>query len=175
MKRENSYWVFGYGSLIWRPGFEYISESNAILYGAHRCLCIFSHHHRGTKENPGLVFGLKRGGSCFGKAFQVEADKWEKTIEYLRKREQVSKVYKESIRAIKLSSGQKTYALTYLADEKHEQFAGEQNIKTQMELIRKARGKGGTNIEYVINTAIFLRKMNIRDKKLEELLRLLGE
>ncbi len=170
----DKYFVFGYGSLIWRPGFEYINSFPAQLLGAHRCLCIYSHHYRGTKENPGLVFGLRRGGSCLGLAFEVAPDKWRQTIDYLREREQVSMVYKEAFRTIRLNNGIKLCALTYLANENHEQYAGELEISEQIRLIKNAKGLGGDNIEYVLNTAKHLRKMNIRDKKLEQLVKLLG-
>ena len=166
---QQSYWVFGYGSLIWRPGFEYIKSSNALLLGAHRCLCVYSHHHRGTKQTPGLVFGLRHGGSCLGKAFQIAPKNWQATLEYLRKREQVTDVYKEAMRLIKLGNGQKTYALTYLADETHVQYAGELAIEKQISLVKNASGIGGANIDYVVNTAKHLREMNIKDLKLERL------
>ena len=64
-------WVFGYGSLIWRPGFDYVERLPALLKGAHRALCVFSHSHRGTPDMPGLVLGLDHGGACRGVAFRV--------------------------------------------------------------------------------------------------------
>lgn len=172
---QQSYWVFGYGSLIWNPGFDFINNLEAQLLGAHRCLCIYSHHHRGTKKNPGLVFGLRRGGSCLGMAFQIAPKNWQKTIDYLREREQVTKVYKEAMRQIVLKNGQKTCALTYLANESHAQYAGELAIGEQLSLIKNASGVGGKNIEYVINTARHLREMNIKDKRLEKLVGLLNK
>ena len=68
-------WVFGYGSLIWRPGFPFVRSEPALLSGAHRRLCIYSHRHRGTPERPGLVFGLVRGGSCRGMGVAGDARK----------------------------------------------------------------------------------------------------
>ncbi len=173
--KQASYWVFGYGSLIWNPGFSYISSMKGQLLGAHRCLCIYSHHHRGTKDNPGLVFGLRQGGSCHGKAFQIAAKNWTETLDYLREREQVSSVYKEAMRLVKLENGEKIQALTYLADQNHIQYAGDLAIEEQLRLIKSAKGIGGDNIEYVQNTASHLKQMNITDKKLEQLAVLLSK
>src|SRR5690606_13758576 len=81
------HWVFGYGSLIWNPGFPHVASERATLRGAHRRLCIYSHRHRGTPEQPGLVFGLVRGGSCRGVAFAVEPGRWDEVRDYLMGRE----------------------------------------------------------------------------------------
>ena len=95
-------WVFGYGSLMWRPGFDVLERVPARLIGLHRALCVFSYVHRGTPEKPGLVLGLDRGGMCRGIAFRVAAAKRDSTIAYLRGREQVTSVYLETVRRIEL-------------------------------------------------------------------------
>jgi glutathione-specific gamma-glutamylcyclotransferase len=79
-------WVFAYGSLIWRPGFEFIEQQPARVVGAHRSLCVLSYIHRGTPERPGLVLGLDRGGTCRGIAYRVAASRRSATIDYLRAR-----------------------------------------------------------------------------------------
>src|SRR3974390_469975 len=97
---EGDLWIFGYGSLIWKPGFDYLEARPAKLIGEHRALCIYSFVHRGTPEKPGLVLGLDRGGACQGMAYCVAEKKRDDIIAYLRAREQVTSVYREVIRSV---------------------------------------------------------------------------
>ncbi len=166
-------WVFGYGSLIWNPGFEFLRAEPALLRGAHRSLSIFSHHHRGTPSKPGLVFGLVRGGSCRGMAFAVPDADWGQVQQYLRDREQVTAVYREGFRPVRLASGSSVLALVYLVDQTHEQFAGKLDIGQQLALVRSGQGVSGNNIDYVLNTARHLAQLGIKDAGLMELASLL--
>ncbi len=97
-------WVFGYGSLMWRPGFEFIEQVPARLIGEHRALCVYSFDHRGTPEKPGLVLGLDRGGACRGVAFRVAAKQRDDVVDYLRSREQTTHVYREVMRSVWLEN-----------------------------------------------------------------------
>lgn len=162
-------WVFGYGSLIWNPGFAYLRAEKALLYGAHRSLSIYSHRHRGTPERPGLVFGLSRGGSCLGVAFEVEADLWPQVFDYLQEREQDRGVYREAWRRVVTADGQPVEALTYLVNEDHPQFAGRLDVAEQVKLVAGGTGQSGRNTEYVRNTAQKLLALGIRDKALMEI------
>ena len=117
---DGSLWVFGYGSLMWRPGFAYARRYKALLRGWRRSLCVFSHVYRGSPERPGLVLGLDRGGACPGVAFEVEAAFREPTIRYLREREQVTAVYLERVAPITLEAGDRVLAVTYVADRLHD-------------------------------------------------------
>jgi glutathione-specific gamma-glutamylcyclotransferase len=163
---QNPY-VFGYGSLIWNPGFPFLSSERAVLHGAHRSLSVYSHRHRGTAERPGLVFGLSRGGSCVGVAFEVEERKWPAVFDYLQEREQDRGVYRETWREVILSSGKRVRALAYLVNETHPQFAGRLSIPDQAALVRGATGESGRNAEYVRNTVEHLKSLGIRDRALE--------
>lgn len=160
---ESDLWVFGYGSLIWRPGFAFEESVPARLHGYHRSLCIFSHVHRGTPERPGLVLGLDRGGICRGLAFRVAADRAQETVAYLRAREQATAVYVERLMPVRLQDGRHVTALVYVADRKHLQYAGRLPREQQLELVRHGRGSSGENPDYVLLTDEHLRKMGIYD------------
>ncbi len=162
-------WVFGYGSLIWRPGFPFEESVVARLHGYHRSLCIFSHVHRGTPERPGLVLGLDRGGICRGLAFRVAAGKAAETVTYLRAREQATSVYLERHMPVRLDDGRTIKALVYVADRKHLQYAGRLQPDKVLELVRNGRGGSGENPDYVLQTHEHLRKMGVFDPVLAEL------
>jgi cation transport protein ChaC len=159
-------WVFGYGSLIWNPGFPYLRSERALLRGAHRSLSVYSHRHRGTPERPGLVFGLSRGGSCTGIAFEVAAANWDAVFAYLQDREQDRGVYREAWRKVTLADGRAVTALAYLVNENHPQFAGHLDIAEQIRLISRSNGESGRNTEYVRRTAEHLLSLGIRDRTL---------
>ena len=161
-----THWVFGYGSLIWNPGFAHVSAQQGLLKGAHRSLSIVSHHHRGTVEQPGLVFGLTRGGSCRGMVFEVADADWPQVYAYLQEREQVTSVYRDVMRPVHLADGRLVGALAFLVDERHAQFAGRLSLEQQLAMVRAGVGLSGRNIDYVLNTARHLRELGIRDRQL---------
>jgi cation transport protein ChaC len=165
----SDFWVFGYGSLMWRPGFDHVEAVPARLSGAHRALCVYSWVHRGTREQPGLVLGLDRGGSCRGIAYRVAGDRRDEVIAYLRERELVTEVYRESWRAIRLEGPEPRTetALAYLADPTHEQYAGKLSREALLERVRDGVGRSGVNAEYVISTAEHLRKLGFGDPVLD--------
>jgi cation transport protein ChaC len=162
-------WVFGYGSLIWRPGFPFLERRTARLMGAHRALCVYSWVHRGTPEKPGLVLGLDRGGTCRGVAFRVAAEERKGVITYLREREQVTAVYLERMREIRFDDGSAAQALTFTVDRQHSQYAGKLDPDTEYRIVAQAAGQSGANRDYVINTATHLAELGIPDARLREL------
>jgi cation transport protein ChaC len=167
-------WIFGYGSLMWRPEFAFIEQQVAVLRGYHRALCVYSHVHRGTRERPGLVLGLKRGGSCKGIAFRVAVEAAEATLAYLRAREQVTDVYLEMRLRATLADKRVVNAVCYIADPKHEQYAGLLERAELVRLVTQGVGVSGANPEYVRNTQSHLRALGIRDATLEWLMDRLG-
>ena len=170
----STHWVFGYGSLIWNPGFAHVSAQQGLLKGAHRSLSIVSHHHRGTVERPGLVFGLTRGGSCRGMVFEVADTNWPQVYAYLQEREQVTSVYRDVMRPVHLADGRTISALAFLVNERHEQFAGHLSLDQQLAMVRSGVGLSGRNVDYVLNTARHLGELGIRDRQLMALADLLA-
>ncbi len=156
-------WVFGYGSLMWRPGFVWTLRCKAMLRGWRRSLCIYSHVYRGTREKPGLVLGLDRGGACPGVAFRVAATLREPTIRYLREREQATAVYLERMVPVTLESGERVSALAYVADRLHDQYAGRLDREAMLGIVRAARGQSGENAVYVLETHDHLAAIGVRD------------
>lgn len=174
MQQKSTHWVFGYGSLIWRPGFSFVSQQVALLRGVHRRLCVYSYRHRGTEAQPGLVFGLMPGGSCRGMAFEVADEHWSEVHAYLSEREMDRGVYKEATRPIALADGSTVTALAFLADTRHLQYAGKLDIAEQVRLVRRGVGESGANPEYVLETARRLNELGIHDRYLDEVVAALG-
>ncbi|WP_026783845.1 gamma-glutamylcyclotransferase [Pleomorphomonas koreensis] len=162
-------WVFGYGSLMWNPGFPHVRAVPARMHGVRRALCIRSTHYRGTPERPGLVFGLDRGGSCHGVAFEVAEPDREAVVAYLRAREQISMVYHEVVRPARLAGGETVGALVYVANQGHPQYAGGLGFEEMLDIVLASAGEMGPNADYVTATLKRLEDMGIRDRALERL------
>jgi cation transport protein ChaC len=163
---DDDLWIFGYGSLMWRPGFAFVERYTATLRGYHRALCIYSHVHRGTPDRPGLVLGLDRGGSCRGVAFRVDAPAKAETIAYLREREQVTGVYIEANVPVVLVDGRRVEAVTYVVDRAHGQYAGRLAPAALLEFVRQGIGRSGNNPDYVRATHAHLVELGLEDRTL---------
>lgn len=165
---ERPLWVFGYGSLMWDPGFPVEERALARLDGFHRSFCMSSIHHRGTVEDPGLVLALDPldTAHCHGVAFRVPDDEAEGTIAYLRERELISSAYIERQLSISLTSGANVTALTYVVDTEHVQYVGGMPLEEQARIIATAVGGRGPNTEYLWNTVSHLTELGIEDRDL---------
>jgi len=168
------FWVFGYGSLMWNPGFAHVETQRATLKGYRRALCVWSWVYRGTEQRPGLVMGLDRGGSCIGLAFRVPAQLRDEALGYLRARELVTSVYLERHVPVRLASGEIVQAVTFVADRRHPQYAGGLDEAHAAEVVARAVGKAGPNTDYVFNTLGHLEALGIRDHWLRRVGVLLG-
>jgi len=173
---DHDLWVFGYGSLMWRPGFAYEEARHARLTGYRRCFCIYSVHHRGTAERPGMVLGLDRGGTCEGMAYRVAAARAAETTRYLRAREQVKGVYREIHVPVELIGGahREVLALAYVAERAHPNYAGQLPLALQARLVHGAQGLSGANLDYLISTLRHLAELGIRERALERLVAVIG-
>lgn len=163
-------WVFGYGSLMWNPGFPHVERMTATLHGFHRSLCVYSHVHRGTPDLPGLVLGLDKGGSCRGVAFRVAAPDAGEALAYLRAREQVTSVYLETAVALRLVDGRQVRAVTYTVDRAHGQYARRLPHAELLRLVRQGVGVSGRNPDYIRATHAHLVELGIKDPTLDWLM-----
>jgi cation transport protein ChaC len=161
-------WVFGYGSLIWRPGFEFAERHRATLAGFRRAFCMASIRYRGTPEAPGLVLALDPhpGAACEGVAYRVEAARAAATHAYLRERELVSYAYHEERHPVELEGGGSAEALCYVVDHAHAQYRGGLSLEEQAAVIAAAHGPMGPNAEYLENTLTSLAALGIEDAEL---------
>ena len=162
-------WVFGYGSLLWNPGFQTVDTVHATLPGYARSFCMRSIHHRGTDARPGLVLALdgQEGGMCEGLAMQVADAEADQTLAYLRERELVSSAYLEKELTVRTSDGRDVIAVTYVIDPDHVQYCGALALEEQAQIIAHAVGGRGPNSEYLFNTAAHLAESGIPDTDLE--------
>ena len=159
-------WIFAYGSLMWRPDFAFEERCRARMFGYHRALCIYSHHHRGTAERPGLVLGLDRGGSCVGLCFRIAAAARAATLAAVRARELISGVYAEIAAPVRLDDGRRLSATTYAAKRDHEQYAGDLAPAEVARFVAQGVGGAGPNVDYVRNTHAHLAGLGIADARL---------
>lgn len=162
-------WVFGYGSLVWNPGFAVARQCIATLPGYARSFCMRSIHHRGTEAVPGLVLALDAvpGAECRGVALAVAEGHEAATLDYLRARELVSAAYLERQLDLRLEEGGTARALTYVIDPHHGQYCGDMPLEEQARIIARAQGNMGPNTEYLYNTAAHLAELGIEDRELE--------
>lgn len=168
---SDGFWVFAYGSLLWKPGFEVAEARLGTLHGFHRSFCMTSVEYRGTPEKPGLVLALdaQDGATCTGLAYRVAPAQAEETYAYLTARELVTAAYRETRQTIALAEGGAVEAISYVMDTSHGQYAGALSLAAQAEIIATAVGPSGPNADYLHNTVKALGDLGIRDADLEAL------
>lgn len=169
-------WVFGYGSLIWNPGFAFAEARPARLPGFRRAFCMWSVRYRGTPEAPGLVLALDAadGAECRGLAYRAEPGREQEVREYLTFREMGTDSYHETWQMLELDDGSTVRALAYVADPHHAQYADLAPLR-QAEIIAQASGPAGPNRDYLHQTAAHLRELGLHDPALEALDRMVRE
>ena len=162
---KHNLWVFGYGSLMWNPEFPVAEQQPAMLEGYSRSFCMWSIHHRGSEENPGLVLALDVDDKarCHGIAFRIPAEQADEALKKLRERELISSAYFEKFCPISLADGRVVQAVCYIIDRNHRQYCGELDLETQAQVIARSKGGRGPNSEYLINTVTHMVDMSIED------------
>jgi cation transport protein ChaC len=168
-KRNGDIWVFGYGSLMWRPGFRYVERRAARLHGFHRAMCVNSVRYRGTLKKPGLVLGLDRGGSCVGRVFRVAAQNAKRTLAYLHEREMPRKVYDPRWLRVETPKGP-VHAYTFVVRRDHSQYTGRLPLKRMVAKILAGRGIGGTCLDYLRETVRHMEDLSVADTALHRVL-----
>ena len=163
-------WVFGYGSLMWSPGFPYKHRSVGLLRGYHRALCILSTRYRGTHRQPGLVMGLCRGGSCWGMAFRVPAVRIAVALARLWSREMPRRVYKARLVPVRISRGRKVRALAFIADPGHAQYTRELDLHSRAQLMAQGVGERGRCTDYIRHTLEHMYELGVTDPHLARVL-----
>ena len=165
---QDALWVFGYGSLIWNPGFTFAERRIARLDGWRRSFCMSSIHYRGTPEHPGLVLALDRAAdeACQGVAFRVTPGAEDATLAYLRERELISSAYLEEFLPVTLEDGKTVRAVTYVINHDHCQYVGGLGLDDQARVIARAHGGNGPNCDYLFSTSAHLEQLGIADSDL---------
>ncbi|MEM7224856.1 MAG: gamma-glutamylcyclotransferase [Pseudomonadota bacterium] len=167
---REDFWVFGYGSLMWHPGFPHVEVRVARLHGYHRRFCITSHRYRGTPDCPGLVLGLDRGGSCGGLVYRVPAAEGAEVMDYLWEREMVTGVYIPSWLKVATEHGP-VNAATFVVDRTHEQYCGRLSLEETARMVEQGRGDRGACLDYLTNTVHHLESLGVGAGQLKQLLR----
>ncbi len=164
-------WVFGYASLIWRPEFPAVETRPAKLIGWHRALRMRSRINRGTPERPGLVFALLNGGTCKGLALRMSPQTWQEDLVRLWAREMPTAVYTPRWLNCLTNAG-RVRALTFTLDRLHPSHTGPIDNDAIIEILSHARGRYGSTLDYLLETARGLREQGIHDREIERLVQL---
>jgi cation transport protein ChaC len=168
---QDDLWVFGYASLIWRPEFESAEQRPALVRGWHRALRMRSHVNRGTPECPGLVFALLPGGACHGVAYRLPAPQVPQALSQLWSREMITGVYDPRLLRAATASGT-VRALTFTLSRRSPACVPPLQETRLLDILRRARGRFGTTLDYLAETARALRERGILDREIERLMAL---
>ena len=166
----HDFWIFAYGSLMWDPGFPHREARPARLPGFHRAFCLYSEGYRGTRERPGLVLGLDRGGSCIGRAFKVAREDGPEVARYLDEREMSGGAYDPRWVEVRFEDGRHARAYAYVIDRSCPRYAGRLEPARIAEIIAHAAGERGSNFDYLVNTVRHMDDLGIEESALHDVL-----
>ncbi len=161
-------WLFGYGSLIWNPAFEFAERRIGAIYGRHRQFCLWTWLGRGSRDCPGLMLGLEAGGKCRGVAYRIDAEAIDSELDVVWRREMLTAAYRPIWVRVETDQGS-VPALTFAINRQHERYAGKLAIDYVAERLAAACGPLGTGAEYLFNTHRHLTELGLRDRYLDRL------
>jgi glutathione-specific gamma-glutamylcyclotransferase len=168
--------IFAYGSLIWKPEFDHVAQTQATLHGWHRSFCMKIERWRGTRNFPGLMMALDRGGCCKGVAYELPPQDKPGQINRLLQREMTNKPPTNMPRILNVSAGGKTMrALAFVSSRAGERYAGKKPLPEVAAILARAAGHWGTGAEYLFNTVSHLEKLGIHDRNLWALQKLVAQ
>ncbi len=159
-------WVFGYASLLWSPAFDPAETRPALLHGWHRAFRMRSRVNRGTAERPGLVFALLAGGACRGQVYRLQPDNAEAEIERLWAREMPTGVYDARVLRCRTAVGMVS-ALAFTLSRRSESLMGPMSDAESVAVLRHAKGRNGSTLDYLVQTARALREHGVVDREIE--------
>ena len=166
---EEPIWIFGYGSLMWDPGFPYVEACPARLEGYHRALCLYSHRYRGTEEKPGLVLGLDHGGCCDGRAFLLAPSDVDDVMAYLDGREMITNAYAPAFLYVALEDGRTARAYNFIVRNDHPHYTGPISCEEAARIVLQGYGDRGSALDYLKNTLDHLAETGIVEENLQEI------
>jgi cation transport protein ChaC len=170
MSDGQAHWIFGYGSLMWKPGFPWSDRAPALLRGHQRAFCRYSFRHRGTPAAPGLVIGLREGGACKGIAYRPRSE--QAALDYLDGREGTG--YRRHLLPLELEtpSGQRAgTGWVYVPNRDHPSYFGRQHPDRIARLVASGRGESGTALEYLVAMLAELERLGVDEPDLKDVLR----
>ncbi len=168
--------VFAYGSLIWKPEFEFVKQAPATLEGWHRSFCMKIERWRGTRAQPGLMMALDQGGMCEGIIYELPHKNYVEQVERLLRREMTNKPPTNNPMVLKVDmAGQTIPAIAFTASAAVPSYQGKLPLPEVAKILARAAGHWGTGAEYLFNTVNHLEQLGIRDENLWELQKLVAD
>jgi len=167
-------WLFGYGSLMWKPAFSYVERRKVTLHGWHRQFCMWMRLGRGTPEQPGLMLALDRGGTTHGVAFRLAQSEERAELLLVWRREMFRGAYHSRWVTLATDEGP-VHAITLVVNREHDQYAAGIDEDEVVEHIATAHGPLGSSSEYLFETLAHLEELGLRDRRLERVRRSLVE
>jgi cation transport protein ChaC len=174
---DGAIWIFGVGSLIWKPAFEHVDRRVGLLRGWHRAFCLgWDYRYRGSEETPGLMLALDRGGSCTGVAYRLADENVEATVEQLMRREvsMIPTAFPPRWVTIESKEGP-VRAITFPIDRKSGRYVGGLSNDEMADMLASACGMWGSMADYLFSTVSHLENLGIHDRHLWELQELVAE